>query len=84
MSFLTKLFGKKKAAPSAAAGLHPPVDMADCPHMALGPRWDSAADIGHEDRATSFICGACHKTFTPAEAEQVRTDAAQRLRTDIG
>ena len=77
MSFLTNMFGgKKKTAASAAAA-----EAVECPHMALGPRWDSAADIGHEDRATSFVCGTCHRVFAPAEAEAVRRAAAQHLRT---
>ena len=78
MSFLTKLFGKKETVTKAADAA---AEAVECPHMALGPRWDSAADIGHEDRASSFICGACHRVFTPAEVEQVRKDAAQHLVT---
>ena len=78
MSFISNLFCKKASTAKAADAA---AEAVDCPHMALGPRWDSAADIGHEDRASSFICGACHRAFTPGEAEQVPTDAAQRLRT---
>lgn len=78
MSFLSNIFGKKKHALSAADAA---AEAVECPHMALGPRWDSAADIGHEDRATSFICGACKRVFAPAEAERVRHEAAQHLRT---
>ena len=79
MSFLSNIFGgKKKTAATADAA----AAAVECPHMALGPRWDSAADIGHEDRATSFICGTCHRVFAPADVERLRTEAAQHLRTD--
>lgn len=76
MSFISNLFGNKKAAAAAQAA-----EAVECPHMALGQRWDSAADIGHEDRATRFVCGACHSVFSPADAERVRKEAAQHLRT---
>ena len=40
----------------------------DCPHKALIPRWDSVEDMGKEDRATSYFCEGCERTFTPEEA----------------
>lgn len=55
---------------------------ADCAHVAMTARWDSVDDMGHEDRATSFVCDACHQTLTPAEAQQARSGAASRLRRD--
>ena len=30
-----------------------------CPHLVLAPRWNSAADIGHADRATGYWCAVC-------------------------
>ena len=52
----------------------------DCAHVAMTPRWDSADDMGHEDRATSFVCDSCHQALTPSEAELSRHAAAERLR----
>jgi hypothetical protein len=80
MSFLNGMFGKKQDDARGGAGTMPARD--DCPHLALTPRWDSADDIGHEDRASGFVCDACHQTLTLAEAEQSRRSAADRLRTE--
>ena len=52
----------------------------ECPHLALTPRWDSLADMGHEERATSFVCDGCHQTLTPAEAARARATAASHVR----
>lgn len=65
------LFGKKK---SAAIIEKPP-----CPHAALVPRWDAAADIGVEAKATRYLCDACHEEFTPAEAAELRQGIKDKL-----
>ena len=52
-----------------------------CAHVTLIPRWDSAADIGHEDRATKFNCEACGATFTPDQAERLRSTETARVRS---
>jgi hypothetical protein len=36
-----------------------------CPHSEVAPRWDSAADIGHMDRVTRYICTSCGATVPP-------------------
>ena len=51
-----------------------------CPHTALGPRWDSAEDIGNESKASSFSCEACGQTFPREEAEKIRAEEAERLK----
>ncbi len=51
-----------------------------CPHLALVPRWDSADDIGHEERATSFHCEACGSDFSSAEMRSLRSSEGERLR----
>ena len=53
---------------------------APCLHTAIGPRWDSADDMGDESKANSYRCEACEETFTPEQAEQIRTEAAERRR----
>lgn len=66
------LFGGKKK--SAAA-----IEIPECPHAILVPRWGSVQDMGIEAKATSFMCDGCHKEFTPAEAAEIRTGIAERL-----
>jgi hypothetical protein len=46
-----------------------------CPHLALSPRWDDPADMGHEDRATAFLCQACGTLLTPREVMLLRPGA---------
>ncbi len=79
MSFLDRLFKRQSTAdPHQAKATGIP----ECPHLALAPRWDSANDIGHEDRATSYVCDSCHKAFNPGEVDRIRSEAAARLRLD--
>ena len=66
------LFGGKKK--TAATIEKPP-----CPHAALVARWDDAKDIGIEAKATRYLCDACHKEFTPAEAAELRSGIKDRL-----
>jgi hypothetical protein len=73
MGLLTKLFGERKDSL---------VVEAECRHGHLLPRWDSAEDIGHEARASHFMCESCGETFSPAEAETLRAAAIARLRNN--
>ncbi len=54
-----------------------------CLHTALVPRFESVADMGHEDRATGFRCESCGSTFTPAEAHTLRSTEAQRVHSEV-
>lgn len=54
-------------------------DVPTCLHMALVPRYESVADMGHEERATGFHCEVCGGTFTPAEAFALRETEAERI-----
>ena len=54
-----------------------------CLHTALGPRWDSADDMGNESKANSYRCEACGESFTPEQAEQIRTEGAGRLKATL-
>jgi len=69
MSFLSKLFGggKTESVPASAS-----VPVVQCPHLALIAKWDSVADMGIEEKATSFECESCHESFTPEEARVQR------------
>jgi transposase-like protein len=66
MGVFDKLFGGNGKKESVAVKAPP------CPHSALVPRWDNVHDMGSEDRASRFICEACHEEFTPAQASALR------------
>jgi hypothetical protein len=79
MGLLDRLF-RRSGAPTEA------VDDAagtECPHTTLTARWDSAEDMGNEDKATSFICTACNESFAPEEAMKLRATEAERLRQNL-
>ena len=73
MGFLDKLFGGTKDRGTAV------IDVPPCPHVTLVPRWDAAADIGINDRASRFVCEACQHEFTPEEARALLATASERL-----
>jgi hypothetical protein len=51
----------------------------NCPHVALSARWDDLDDMGHEDRASSWICQSCSEVFTPEEVNRLRESEADRI-----
>ena len=71
------LFGKKQAQQAETP------EMPTCLHIGLTARWDSVEDMGHEDKATSYVCVTCEAEFTPAEATEVRSSQAEQLRKDL-
>lgn len=77
MGLLDRLLGRSKKAEAKPSG------HLACPHTVLAPHWDQAEDIGHEDRATSFVCDACHERFTAQEARVLRQTEAQRLEAEL-
>ena len=78
MGFLDKLF--RRGPGSEAVGLHDdPVEQAECPHVVLVPQWAVADDIGHEDKASRYLCGTCGSQFTPDEAQHLRETEAARI-----
>ena len=77
MGLLDKVRGRSKKAEAK-----PGVQVV-CLHKALAPRWDKAEDIGHEDRATSFICDGCHQRFTREEERALRQTEADRLKSEL-
>jgi hypothetical protein len=50
-----------------------------CPHVALVPRWDDAADIGKVDKVSRYWCEGCEASFSRAEGERMKATAAERL-----
>ena len=77
MGLLDKILGR-----SQKLEAKPSVQVA-CLHTALAPRWDKAEDIGHEERATSFMCDACHQSFTAEETQALRQTESERLKTEL-
>lgn len=72
------LFGRKRSQQTLT------VEKPTCLHMALTARWDSVDDMGHEDKATSWVCASCGEEFNPAEAASIRESQADQLRKDLG
>lgn len=79
MSFLGRLLRREKQQEAPAVP-----DSKMCPHIALTARWANADDIGNESKATGFDCSACGESFSPEEAERVRSEAGERLQADLG
>ena len=79
MGLFDKLFGGGKAKQGQIAV----AEVVDCPHALMVPRWESVKDMGHEDRATRYMCEACHKEFTPEEAKQVAATIAERMAASL-
>jgi len=73
MGWLSKLFGKR----TPGATLPPAAEL--CPHTALVPRWDSAADMGQDDKVTGYTCQACQQTFTAEAGRTLLRTEAERL-----
>jgi hypothetical protein len=78
MGFLGKLFGGGKKQQAAVAEI-----AVDCPHSVLVARWDSVQDMGHEDKATRFMCETCHEEFTPEVARHLRDTISERVTAQI-
>ncbi|HEX5141360.1 MAG TPA: hypothetical protein VFX19_10470 [Dehalococcoidia bacterium] len=78
MGFLGKLFGGSKKQDTAVAEI-----AVECPHTVLVPRWDSVQDMGREDKATRFMCEACHEMFSPEEAEALRNSVSERMSASL-
>jgi len=71
------LFSKRSKEPET-------MEMPPCPHTVLLTRWDSIDDIGHEDRATYYICEACQEKFSPEEAKLIRESGLEHQIVGIG
>lgn len=57
-----------------------PMEQPECEHITLIPSWDSAEDIGHQDRVSMYRCEACGREFSLDAAERLRETEAARLR----
>lgn len=77
MGLFDKLFGGKK---QEAAVAEAPLE---CPHSVLVPRWDSVQDMGIEEKATRYMCEACHQMFSREEATALQKSIAERLNASL-
>ncbi len=82
MGFLDKLLRRDSSAGDEGLKADAQIGQAECPHVTLVPKWDNAADIGKDDKATHFDCATCGTSFTPAEAAELRATTAERIGAD--
>ncbi len=68
----------RRQAPATAA-----VEAAPCPHTTLVPRWESVADMGKEDKVTSYTCQGCEQRFTAAEGQTLKRHEAERVQATL-
>ncbi len=80
MGLLDRLL-RRKASEESGEGTEEAAAL--CLHAAIGPRWDSADDMGDESKANSYRCEACGESFTPEQAEQIRVEGAERLKANL-
>ena len=78
MGFLDGLF-RRKGGEGAPIEEKPALNV-ECPHAAVTPRWDSAADMGKPELVSAYVCESCHATFSREEGEVLVASAADRLR----
>ena len=81
MGWLDRLRGR------ASSGVQKPADVPaetpPCAHVILVPRWDSTADMGNDDKASGWRCDACGASFTPSEAQALRANEAERVKSAL-
>lgn len=78
MGFLDKLFGRKSDDVTTVE--RPPEAEVECPHAAVTPRWDNAADMGKTELVSTYVCEACGASFSREEGERLMAVAGERLR----
>lgn len=77
MGLREKLFGRSKPSPTGQA------EMSHCPHTTLTPRWNSAAEMGQQDKVSAYHCEGCSQPFTPAEGRTLQQSEAARVQQDL-
>ncbi|MGD9894652.1 MAG: hypothetical protein AB7R89_05775 [Dehalococcoidia bacterium] len=78
MGLLSKMFGR-----GTTATIEQAPDHSNCPHTTLTPSWDSVADMGNEDKITSYMCQGCGREFSRAEGQALRQSEAERLQSGL-
>jgi hypothetical protein len=54
-----------------------------CEHLVLIPMWDSADDIGRQDRVSRERCEACGAIFSADDAASLRATEAARVQRKV-
>lgn len=83
MGLLEKLLHRPEAPESPQESDASTMEDTACPHLALVPRWDSVADMGHEDRVTGYHCEGCNTDFTAEEGWALRANEGNRIREGV-
>ena len=78
MGALDRLLGRQKG----EAQQTPEESDQECIHGVLVPHWDSADDIGKDDRVTWYRCQSCYAMFSREDGERLMAEAANRLMAD--
>ena len=78
MGFFNKLLGKSSTATVTSEAAEK-----TCPHTTLTPRWDSVADMGNEEKVTSYTCQGCNQHFSPEEGRTLRRTEAERVQSEL-
>jgi hypothetical protein len=71
MGWLDRLRGRSSSRIQKPTAV--PAEKAACAHVTLLGRWDSTADMGNEDKASSWVCDVCGAAFERARCEPVST-----------
>jgi hypothetical protein len=81
VGILKKVFSKSEPENEQTTAAEPVAEeeRPECMHGVLVARWDNAADLGDQEKASSFTCEACGSTFSPEEARVLRESLADRL-----
>lgn len=82
MGFLDRLFGRKDAEGAAKKEktIEEAIAEVECPHAAVTPRWDSAADMGKTELVSAYVCESCGASFSREEGSRLMAEAAEHLR----
>ena len=81
MKLIDKLFGHGQTKDESMFDDDPLIlsEPVPCPHGVLTPHWETIADLGREELATSYVCESCGAVFSPEEAKLLRSTEAQRF-----
>jgi hypothetical protein len=81
MGILNTIFGKHRAVNAATATAELPTAPTDppCPHTTLMPRWDNVADMGKDNKVTSYTCDSCQESFTAGAGHALQATETARV-----
>lgn len=82
MGILDRLFGGKKKEEEEKI-FEQAAEDAECPHTALVAEWETAEEMGHEDKISGYRCEGCGAHFSREEGEKIKEsqDSLKGLQT---